>query len=815
MKSLYLDRHPELVAGFRKEAGFAARLSPESANWPQEANSELVKQFPFFSDYSVNPSIEKTADEKGAAFGFLDVSNMTERPEAEHQEMGLPHIRVPIIIEHGQLKPYSVFLNGDKVVPLNEDRVREALFNPNSFDLSTAQPRDPSLVEALQPPQRSGMGMGGDTKTASVSKEAFAHISPEQWKALYQNEGVQKLVQKHGKAQHPEVDNAIIQLAAKMYGYHPKTASVTNLEEYLGLEKESVSKRWLYNTMKNKAKDLRHSAKGRDRLSGFISRQSQKVGKLLPLRGKRPTGNELRLAGNRGAASETAENVLELHRGEKADKLLKKASILEAIAPTLRDSDTEAFISKLHGDKTLQVGFKKISHIITKVFGKTKRASAEERLAYIADNILPTVTTVQRLPGGNFLIKQASNEAFVDGQQAQGQVVPPDTAAADIGMENAKQMQPGQSATAVSAPVSGGGAGQGLSNAKPVDEFGEYKVQDSMGNQIFGWVFPNLMSWDGNFSPMPAMLFTNGSAYAMQEGIEGEMVGKGTNLPQDEPRGDGSFYYVDGGHAFATIPITINSAFPGPDGSPTFHCVDPFGTPVVLTVQPGLAEPQRVTDSEYAIPETWKFMRLNGQTQLAGAKQQDTKTEAKGAKTAAVLFFNGAYNIEGGCGLHKIASSYRYDLDSVGAEFILGLLGVDGIEAKQKVAEARRRGSVKLAGLKTITLLSEKYAQAEKTASVLLSKYPDLRKDLIKEAAAIDDAETIDKVLALNFINPENLMTFVDYIPDLEEASEKLAEMVLYSYLGVQELPEAAVERAMHALEETVQGLKAVAQSEG
>lgn len=145
---------------------------------------------------------------------------------------------------------------------------------------------------------------------------------------------------------------------------------------------------------------------------------------------------------------------------------------------------------------------------------------------------------------------------------------------------------------------------------------------------------------------------------------------------------------------------------------------------------------------------------------------------------------------------------------------MLGLLGVDGITAKQKVAEARRKGKVKLCNLKTIRLLGERYEESVKTASELGLQIPDLRHDLVKEAAAIDDEGTVDKVLALNFINPENLATFVEYLPELEECSEKLAEMLLMSYLGMKELPEGAIERSMKSLEDVTRGLKAIAHAE-
>lgn len=713
---LYLDKLPELEKEFRKEAAFAARLSETPENWPQELTSELYKQLPYLSDYDVSVNLDRVDAQRGYAFGYADVANKTERPEIEHTEAGLPHIRVPIIIQERAVKPWSVFLDGDRAVALNEERVRETLFNPSTFDLSQSMPRDPSLIESLMPPTRSGAGLGGEYKTASVRG--------------------------------PDV----------------------------------------------------------------------------------------------------------------------RPSLLQAIAPTLSEKDVESFLNKVASDPTFRAGLKRAGVVgdVVEAFDLTKRASASERLAAISENILPSVVTIQKLPGGDFFIKSANVNAF-DPAAAQGQVVPGQEAGQMIGQGNAQAMTPGQTATIVPQPAQM--EAPVLDRAKPIDEFGEFKVLDAMGNQIMGWVFPTTLAWDGQFSEQPVALFTNGSAYAVQDSMSGELVGKGTNLPIDKPLGDGCFYYVGHGEAFATAPLTVKSMMAGPDGNPKIIASDLFGNQLTISQVEGLSTPQRISDVEYVMPMVWKFMRLNNQTQLQGAgqggdmqpqepapgaggmsdapaeatpkpaakkadgkKPEAKKTEpkkeeekptvqvnvgakAKQEKTAATLWYNGGFNLEGGCGLHKLAGELKYDLSPVEAEFMLGLLGVDGHIAKQKVAEARRKGAVKLAGLKTIVLASERYADAVKTASAALKQMPDLRRELYKEAAALQDQGTVNNLLALNFINPENVATFVDYLPELEQTSEKLSEMLLYSYLGMNELPEGALSRSLRSVEDVISGLKTLSES--
>jgi hypothetical protein len=156
---LYLDK-PTLDS-FSKEAGYAARLSEQPENWPQEITSELYKEFPFLSDYELSVNLERVDPTKGVAFGYADIANKTERPEMEQTEMGIPHLRIPVVVQERAVKPFTVMMDGQRVLPLNEERVREILFNPQTFDLTTAEPKDPSLLETMSPPTRSGPGQGG------------------------------------------------------------------------------------------------------------------------------------------------------------------------------------------------------------------------------------------------------------------------------------------------------------------------------------------------------------------------------------------------------------------------------------------------------------------------------------------------------------------------------------------------------------------------------------------------------------------------------------------------------------------------------
>lgn len=768
---LYLDKP------LRKTAAFVARLSEETNNWPQEITSELYKLLPYLSDYEVHVEIERTDPQRGFGFGYADVSNPTERPEVEHGAAGLPHIRIPIVIQDRALKSLATFLDGEAVRPLNEDRIREALFQPATFDLSNTKPQDPSLVADMMPPQRSGFGYG-EVKTASVGRTQ---------KEMEREATRRALDEMSYKTPHGA-------LVRKIDKGHSIMAPIVGAG--VGA-KHGYERAGAYGALSGAALGATLAVGVSEIGSRVGNRLGEIISKKLPEKYIDP------------AFKKSYQKHLKSLEKEK------RASLLLAIAPTIKQAEVDRFVEKIASSPELIAGFRQsgIAPVLVQ-FQQEKRASARDHLMAVAEGIEPSVVTLQKLPGGDFLVKSANTDAFAGGQQAQGQVVPQEEAAQAIGSENAQAMLPGQAVTVTADPVAMASQ-KPQSRAKVVEEFGQYKVQDMLGNSLVGHVFPQSLSWDGEFSEQPIAVFTNGSAYAVQDSVAGEFVGKGTNLPSDSPRGDGIFYCIDGGEARCTGPVTIGSSMAGPDGMPKYQGTDLMGNQLLISFMEGLKTPQMISDSEFALPGHWKFMRLNNQTKLIPDPAQMNKTAAvHSLRDTVTLFWNGAYQLEGGAGLSKVARDLRYDMDPVHAEFMLGVLGVDGITAKQKVAEARRKGAVKLAGVKTITPLSERYLEATKTAAATLASLGDLRVDLIKEAAGLPDAGTVDNVLSLNFINAENLPTFIGYLPDLEATGEQLAEMLLYAQLGLREIPEEECERAMKNVEAVVQRLKAIAHAE-
>ena len=124
------------------------------------------------------------------------------------------------------------------------------------------------------------------------------------------------------------------------------------------------------------------------------------------------------------------------------------------------------------------------------------------------------------------------------------------------------------------------------------------------------------------------------------------------------------------------------------------------------------------------------------------------------------------------------------------------------------IKKASTKGSVEIAHTRPV--IAEEHALATimvKEAKARIDVTP-LRADLIKEAGVILDRETADTVLALRFVTPENVGIYVNYLPELEKVSSRLAEILVASRLGMDQVKESAAKNAMSQMQTVIKGLR-------
>jgi hypothetical protein len=719
--SLFIDQPLD----FDKTAALA-RLTGNSQDWSPRVVSELHKHVPFIHAYQSTLNWSEMNPEQGYALGYIDVRNKTVQSASEEIATGgVKHCRIPVVIRKFELQPFDVFMKGEKVYPLTEERLTEKMFRPDTFDAARKVPADAPLTAHTTAPKttRGGLGSEGITHTAS-----------------------------------------------------PRF-------------------------------------------------------------------------------------------------------LMDAIGDTLTRTDMDRFAEKIASDESLQVAIR-ANPAFSSVLGMVKFAaelpqdSGPELIEHMRRGLKPTVVQLTKLANGNVLFKWANPAAF-DPQQQQ---VPADEAAEVAGPELAAM--PPQS-TMTMGPSAESQEMLLQEEPEPVATFGEYKVTRlSDGKEIMGWVIPNLVKF--SLEPTELAAFTNGSEYDVKPGMVGKMVGRGANLPAGDPRGYGIFYFEKAGKVVGTVPITIGSTVKMPDGTTALEASDDLGQPIKLSIVTGIANVAQVGEGEYAVPDSWAFLPLDGRVDLvtmdpppeapagpepgadqppqpemagpavpppaggapqapmspaggpppaaAGGAPQPTPgaqapvmpaamppSQAMNKMAAARQVGNtctiradrhtGTYSLDGRA-FEKVASSM---IDHPAAEFLLVASGVTPMTARTKLAEAAKSvggQSYLIADMKPITPWKEKVASAYRDSAVLMQSLPKLKRDLVKEAVAIDDADTVDKMLALGFLTPENVKIFLSYIPALQAATSKLADLLLAVRLGLQGPPESATRTAMFTIEEVVRGLR-------
>jgi len=491
----------------------------------------------------------------------------------------------------------------------------------------------------------------------------------------------------------------------------------------------------------------------------------------------------------------------------------KEASLVEAIAPTVAESDLDVMVNSVKDDPetaTLAArneAFQKLAlHLVN-----TPRVSLEKTAEALLLSIKPTVVQLEKLATGDFKVKWANAGAFAP-QEGQ---VPGAQAAQMAGTDRVLQMNPGDTVTVSTDKVQKETLAE--EKVEVVDDFGQYRVENAdSSEQLAGWVIPIM---DFEMQPLPLFLWTDGSGqYAVQDEIAGSRIGHNLNIPEDEPHDDGAFYYVDNERARALLPVTIKSTLSNQDGSIGYMVEDAFGVQSHLQVVPGLQTIEKMDETTYGIPDMLKWLPLGQPVHLVKNPAEMTSIrDAQGdAQSQAEVRSTGPgeFSMQG-APVEKVARDERTFIDRANAEFLLVGMGVNPFEARDLLKQAEKQGLVKVGGLRHIEPFSDHIQQMRKTAAAFLSEFPwGLRKNLVKEAAALEDAETADKILALNFINPENVSTFANYLPELDSTSKRLAEMLVAARLGMSEFNEGAIERGMKSLEEVIQGLRALQQKQ-
>jgi len=149
----------------------------------------------------------------------------------------------------------------------------------------------------------------------------------------------------------------------------------------------------------------------------------------------------------------------------------------------------------------------------------------------------------------------------------------------------------------------------------------------------------------------------------------------------------------------------------------------------------------------------------------------------------------------------------------------LQIMGMEKQASKDALAVALNRyadidtadKSVVVYGVRDDYINEGVFDEQEKTAgfSDMIKEYAySLRKDLVKEASALDDPEAVDVVLSLNFINEDSLAGYIKNLEEMKRIQSNMVEMLIASRMGLSDLNEGALEKSIDGLQEVIKGLE-------
>lgn len=478
--------------------------------------------------------------------------------------------------------------------------------------------------------------------------------------------------------------------------------------------------------------------------------------------------------------------------------------LVAAIAPTISSDDLGRLKVAMERDPQLARALAHNQQTLPfmQFLGRVETTSAQDVEKVASHGTPPNVIQVER-DGERYLLKLANSDAFAPDVTKMDR-----NTAAGIAGEDLVAAADATGAATVSLNPTVHVDSLEDEEIAPVTSFGEYRVKTKDGKEHLGWVFPDVVDFDG--TALPFSLFTNGTTSAVQEKVVGSFVGKGTNIIRGAPKGYGFFYRVTAsGGVIAFQPLEIKSKFSDEKGI-GFLGETMMAEPVKIQFNAQLRAPAEAGQGRYALPADtrWAPLGKHVESGLISDAASFIKVSMVKAATEMVRIVSDRSTWSfSGPPLEKVAHRWREQLHGGDAMFVACALGMEPTFALSTLVKAAQLGETRVPGCRRISPPHEKLADARRQAKEMWDRLPK-RRLLLKEAAALEDTTTIDKVLSLGFINPENVQTFISWLPDLEEALSKLAGLLLGARLDLQDVPEDATKSAMKHLDDVVTGLK-------
>jgi hypothetical protein len=148
----------EIVKKAQPDGG---ELPQNSAEWPMRVRDEWLKAAPWAWDYPTEIELSEIGRPgSGLGFGHIVVTSKTALPPSKAMgqmgsDFGIRTAKVPIIIEDFKVYPLDMIKTEEgAILPLNEQRLGQALFRPTSYDIPGKSEASEVFGNPVYPPHR-------------------------------------------------------------------------------------------------------------------------------------------------------------------------------------------------------------------------------------------------------------------------------------------------------------------------------------------------------------------------------------------------------------------------------------------------------------------------------------------------------------------------------------------------------------------------------------------------------------------------------------------------------------------------------------
>lgn len=346
---------------------------------------------------------------------------------------------------------------------------------------------------------------------------------------------------------------------------------------------------------------------------------------------------------------------------------------------------------------------------------------------------------------------------------------------------------------------------------QPVKTAGVYEI--AAGGRLFpAVVFDRVLSLGGD-RPLTkvAMAVELGPEARYALWSDGAVVGgreldAERDLPKDAPRsGDrGVFYKIAADGFVCTDPLTIDCRL-----DHGWAASDAFGRAFKLRKTAGVRQPI-VVDDHVTLPTTWRWMKLGAALTPMTPTAASELTTPRDGGAFSVLHHGGRFSVRGLPGFAGDGDDHEKTASALAERF-------DERDVAAALSVARTSGAVHLCFRTEHTPTTKTASRYARYAAPRLCKEaafvrtaPEFAFLPGMKVAAVDDNQaktTVDALLGLGFITPENMPRFLDKLPQLEDARRVVAKLLLASRIGL-DVDSRPLRTAMFALDAVTRDLR-------